>query len=115
MSEFDDVYLEWLERQIDEETNPRRRDFLRFIWYPTIGNFNDLYPEYEVRDFNNGFRYLDLAYRPGNAKGCIEIQAYLSIREDPGVCKQLVLSFVGKFLSNAISSSDPLAPIGQGE
>lgn len=64
MSEFDDVYLEWLERQIDEETNPRRReflqkglsrgttDFLRFIWYPTIGNFNDLYPEYEVRDFN---------------------------------------------------------------
>lgn len=81
-----------------------------------------------------------MAYRPGNAKGCIEIQdyrshardieagrfkdlcmkqallalddwlflpiAYLSIREDPGVCKQLVLSFVGKFLSNAISSSD---------
>ena len=30
--------------------------------------------------------------------------AYLSIREDPGVCKQLVLSFVGKFLSNAVSS-----------
>lgn len=25
--------------------------------------------------------------------------AYLSIRDDPGVCKQLVLSFVGKFLS----------------
>lgn len=30
MSEFDDVYLEWLERQIDEETNPRRKEFLRF-------------------------------------------------------------------------------------
>ncbi|GJM78588.1 transcriptional regulator [Paenibacillus timonensis] len=150
MSEFDDVYLEWLDRQIDEERNPRRReflqkglnrgttDFLRFIWYPAIGNFKDLYPEYEVRDFNNGYRYLDLAYRPGNAKGCIEIQdyrshardieagrfkdlcmkqsllalddwlflpiAYLSIREDPGVCKQLVLSFVGKFLSNAVPS-----------
>ncbi len=31
--------------------------------------------------------------------------AYLSIREDPGVCKQLVLSFVGKFLSNAVPSN----------
>ncbi len=29
MSEFDDVYLEWLERQIDEETNPRRKEFLK--------------------------------------------------------------------------------------
>ncbi|MDU0329701.1 MULTISPECIES: transcriptional regulator [Paenibacillus] len=151
MSEFDAVYLEWLERQINEETNLRRKeflkkglsrgttDFLRYIWYPAIGNLNDLYPEYEVRDFNNGFRYLDLAYMPGNAKGCIEIQdyrshardieagrfkdlcmkqallalddwlflpiAYLSIREDPGVCKQLVLSFVGKFLSNAVPSN----------
>ena len=58
--DFDGVYLEWLERQIDEETNPRRReflqkglsrgttDFLRFICYPVIGNFKDLYPEYEV-------------------------------------------------------------------
>lgn len=150
MGEFDDVYLEWLDRQIEEEGNPRRReflrkglsrgttDFLRFIWYPAIGNLDDLYPEYEVRDFNNGFRYLDLAYLPGNAKGCIEIQdyrshardieagrfkdlcmkqallalddwlflpiAYLSIREDPGVCKQLVLAFVGKFLSCAVPS-----------
>ncbi|MDQ0058770.1 hypothetical protein J2T14_000931 [Paenibacillus harenae] len=28
--------------------------------------------------------------------------AYLSIKEDPGVCKQLTLSFVGKFLSTAV-------------
>lgn len=150
MSRYNDVYMEWLNRQIDEESNPRRReflkkglsrgttDFLRLIWYPAIGNLDYLYPEYEVRDFNNGYRYLDLAYRPGNAKGCIEIQdyrshardieagrfkdlcmkqsllalddwfflpiAYLSIRDDPGVCKQLVLSFVGKFLSNATPS-----------
>ncbi|WP_325050440.1 transcriptional regulator [Cohnella endophytica] len=112
--------------------------FLRSIWFPVIGNFNDLHPEYEVRDFNNRYRYLDLAYMPGGAKGCIEIHdyrshardieverfkdlcmkqallvlddwsflpiAYLSIRDDPGVCKQLVLSFVGKFLSIDIAS-----------
>ncbi|MNR15859.1 hypothetical protein D3C85_1324180 [compost metagenome] len=92
-----------------------------------------MYPEWEVRDFNAGYRYLDLAYMPGGVKGGIEIQgygshardldvrrfkdlcmrhsllaldgwtflsvAYLSIKEEPKICQQLVLSFVGKFLS----------------
>jgi hypothetical protein len=31
-----------------------------------------------VRDLNNRFRYLDLAYMPGGEKGCIEIQDYRS-------------------------------------
>ncbi|MFB5677871.1 transcriptional regulator [Paenibacillus terreus] len=150
MSRFDEVYQEWMEQQISEEKSPRRRemlrkglsrgsiDFLRLIWFPVIGSLNHLYPEYEIRDFNNGYRYLDFAYMPGNVKGCIEIQdyrshardievsrfkdlcmkqsllvlddwlflpiAYLSIRDDPGVCKQLVLSYVGKFLSSAVPS-----------
>ena len=30
--------------------------------------------------------------------------AYLSIKDDPGICKQLVLAFVGKFLSTAVPS-----------
>ncbi|MBU5443106.1 transcriptional regulator [Paenibacillus sp. MSJ-34] len=145
MSIFEQVYEDWLQKQTNEENNPRRREllrkglghgtieFLRSIWFPVIGSLDHLYPEYEVRDFNNGYRYLDLAYMPGGAKGCIEIHgyrshardvevsrfkdlcmkqallvlddwyflpvAYLSIRDDPGVCKQLTLSFVGKFLS----------------
>ncbi|MFB5267402.1 transcriptional regulator [Paenibacillus enshidis] len=150
MSIFDEVYQKWMEQQIAEEKSPRRRemlrkglsrgsiDFLRLIWFPVIGSLNHLYPEYEIRDFNNGYRYLDFAYLPGNVKGCIEIQdyrshardievsrfkdlcmkqsllvlddwlflpiAYLSIRDDPGVCKQLVLSFVGKFLASSVPS-----------
>jgi hypothetical protein len=145
MGLFDRVYEGWLQKQVEEEQNPRRQEllrkglghgtteFLRTVWFPVIGSLEHLYPEYELRDFNNGYRYLDLAYMPGGAKGCIEIHgfrshardieagrfkdlcmkqallalddwcflpvAYLSIREDPGVCKQLVLSFVGKFLS----------------
>lgn len=148
MSRFEEVYEPWMEQQMAEEKSPRRRemlqkglsrgsiDFLRLIWFPAIGSLAHLYPEYEIRDFNNRYRYLDLAYMPGNVKGCIEIQdyrshardievsrfkdlcmkqslltlddwmflpiAYLSIREDPGVCKQLVLSFVGKFLAGAV-------------
>lgn len=151
MKQFDESYQNWINQQIAVEKNPRRReflskglsrgtiDFLRIIWFPVIGNFDHLYPEYEIRDFNNNYRYLDLAYLPGNAKGCIEIQdyrshardidvsrfkdlcmkqsllalddwlflpvAYLSIRDDPGVCKQLTLSFIGKFLSSSIVSN----------
>lgn len=147
---FDEAYEHWIGKQITEELNPRRRElmmkglshstvaFLRTIWFPVIGNLDNLYPEYEVRDLNNKYRYLDLAYMPGGAKGCIEIQdyrshardietsrfkdlcmkqallaledwrflpvAYLSIREDPGLCKQLVLSFVGKFLSSSMAT-----------
>jgi len=145
MKLFNTIYEQWLQDQIDREKNPRRREllnnglghgtveFLRTIWFPAIGNLDYLHPEYEVRDLNNGWRYLDLAYMPGGAKGCIEIHgyrshardieasrfkdlcmkqallviddwrflpiAYLSIRNDPAICKQLVLSFVGKFLS----------------
>lgn len=148
MSLFEKKYEEWLQRHIAEETNPRRREllekglghatveFLRSTWFSAVGNFDHLYPEWEVRDFNNGLRYLDLAYIPPGEKGCIEIHgfrshardidvrrfkdlcmkqallvlddwiflpiAYLSIQEEPEVCKQLVLSFVGKFLSTNV-------------
>jgi hypothetical protein len=108
-------------------------EFLRLIWFPAIGNFDYLYPEWEVRDYNKGYRYLDLAFLPQGVKGDIEIHdyrthardldtrrfkdlcnrqsllslddwvfltiAYLSIQEEPEHCKQLALSFVGKFLS----------------
>ncbi|MDQ0058769.1 hypothetical protein [Paenibacillus harenae] len=73
---FKDAYEEWMARQIAEEKSHRRKEFLRkglghgtmeylrLIWNPAIGNFDHLYAEYEVRDFNNGYRYLDPAYMP---------------------------------------------------
>ncbi|WP_338449213.1 transcriptional regulator [Niallia oryzisoli] len=145
MLKFEQKYEHWLQEKISEEKNHRRREilekglghgtveFLRSIWYPTVGNFDHLFPEWEVRDFNNGYRYLDLAYRPEDAKGCIEIQgygphardldvqrfkdlcwrhsllaldgwtilpiAYLSIKDEPKRCQQLILAFIGKFIS----------------
>ena len=94
MSRFDEVYTSWMEKHIAEAANGRRReilqkglsrgsvDFLQYIWFPVIGHLDHLYPEYEIRDFNNGYRYLDFAYMPGNAKGCIEIQDYRSHARD---------------------------------
>lgn len=142
---FKKDYETWMQQQIDQETNHRRKELLlkglshgtmellRVIWYPTVGNFDHLYPEWEVRDMKSGYRYLDLAFMPGNSKGNVEVQdyrthardldtrrfkdlcrrqsllslddwiylpiAYLSIREEPEFCKQLILSFIGKFLS----------------
>lgn len=74
---------------IANEENHRRREilekglghgtveFLRKVWFPAVKNFNDLQPEWEVRDYSDGYRYLDLAYMPGgDVKGGIEIQGY---------------------------------------
>jgi hypothetical protein len=88
LAKFEEVYEEWLHHNIVGESNHRRREllekglghgtveFLRIVWYPVIKNFNHLYPEWEVRDFHAGYRYLDLAYMPGGVKGGIEIQGY---------------------------------------
>jgi hypothetical protein len=77
---FEQAYEEWMQGQINGETNHRRRefldkglrrgtvDFLKHIWYPTVGNFRDLYAEWEVVDFQSGYRYLDLAYMPGGGE-----------------------------------------------
>lgn len=139
-----------MQKQIELEKNHRRRELLqkglnhgtvellRLIWHPVVGNFDHLYPEWEVRDYSGGYRYLDLEFLPGGLKGDIEVQdyrshardldtrrfkdlclrqsllslddwiylpiAYLSIRDHPEVCKQLVLSFLGKFVSFDVDS-----------
>ncbi|MCM3040004.1 transcriptional regulator [Paenibacillus motobuensis] len=139
------MYEEWLEKNIAQEENQRRREllvkglghgtieFLRTIWYPAVQHFDHLYPEWEVRDFHNGYRYIDLAYLRGTTKGAIEIQgygphardldvrrfkdlcwrhsllaldhwiilpiAYLSIKDEPQRCQQLILSFIGRFMA----------------
>lgn len=113
-------------------------EFLRSVWFPVVGNFDHLLAEWEVCDFSNGYRYLDLAYMPGGVKGGIEIQgyashardldtkrfkdlchrhcllaldgwtflpiAYVSITDEPHQCRQLVLSFIGKFIATDVPS-----------
>ncbi|SEK95997.1 hypothetical protein SAMN04488688_102746 [Paenibacillus sp. cl141a] len=106
MSRFDQQYELWIHTNILNEKNPRRLEilnkglghgtveFLRAVWFPAIGHFNDLHPEWEVRDFSNGYRYLDLAYMPGDARGGIEIQGYgphardLDVRRFKDLCRR---------------------------
>ena len=151
MNGFEAKMKEWMSKQMAGEQNPRRceilqkglghgtKEFLNTIWLPAVGNLDHLYPEWEVRDYGNRYRYLDLAYMPGGAKGCIEIHgyrshardieawrfkdlcmkqayltlddwlflpvAYLSIKDEPEVCKQLILSFIGKFVTTTADHS----------
>lgn len=106
MSRFDQQYELWIHTNILNEKNPRRLEilnkglghgtveFLRSVWFPAIGHFNDLHPEWEVGDFSNGYRYLDLAYMPGDARGGIEIQGYgphardLDVRRFKDLCRR---------------------------
>lgn len=81
MTRFQLKYDQWLQANIEAESNPRRKEllckglghgtveFLRYVWLPAVGNLDHLFPEWEVRDFGSGYRYLDLAYMPGGAKG----------------------------------------------
>jgi hypothetical protein len=148
---FEKKLNQWLEKQLAAEQNPRRREllqneighatktFLKTIWYPVAGHFEHLYLEWEIRDYGGKYRYLDLAYLPGGAKGCIEIHgyrshardiealrfrdlckkqsylvmddwiflpiAYLSIEEEPEIIKQIVLAFIGKFVTTTNTHS----------
>lgn len=149
---FEQAYRKWLDEQIEKEANVRRLEllkrglghgtveFMRQIWFPAVGNLDDLHAEWEVRDYHGGYRYIDLAYRPHLFKGAIEIQgygshardldtrrfkdlcwrhsllsldgwtllpvAYLSIVEEPERCRQLMLAFLGRFLSYDASSGE---------
>ncbi|NOV04588.1 transcriptional regulator [Paenibacillus sp. LMG 31457] len=91
---FEQSFEAFMASQIAAEANGRRKErlkrglghaemeFLRSVWFPAAGHFEHLYPEWEVRDFANGYRYLDFAYMPGDAKGAIEIQGYSTHARD---------------------------------
>ncbi len=49
-------------RRLQEGHDFLERKLLQNIWYPAIGHFHFLHPEYEVKDFMDGNRFLDFAY-----------------------------------------------------
>ncbi|MBD2847327.1 DNA-binding response regulator [Paenibacillus sp. IB182496] len=58
--------------------------FLEQVWWPVLGTFEHLAPEYEIRDFKDGIRFLDFAYFGPDQKLCIEIDGYSSHLRDTG-------------------------------
>lgn len=70
---FDAAYAVFIQQHLDRRTGERRGRlerghqhgeslFLRNVWWPLRGNFDDLHPEYEVRDWRNRSYFADLAW-----------------------------------------------------
>ena len=87
MSMLDFNYNKWLKQQeagrkgeslrrLQEGHGHAERLFAHEVWWPAIGNFEHLYPEYEVADFRDGTRYLDFAYLKPPHRICMEIDGY---------------------------------------
>lgn len=50
--------------------------FLEHVWWPVIGNFRHLHPEYEVADYSGASRFIDFAYLRGGVKLAIEVDGF---------------------------------------
>ncbi|MFX3631586.1 MAG: DNA-binding response regulator [Candidatus Pristimantibacillus sp.] len=83
---FEVYYEEWLHTQLAASVGDRKRRlederfaerlFLEQIWWPAIGNFEDLHGEYEVSDFKDGKRFLDYAFIRAPYQVCFEIDGF---------------------------------------
>lgn len=69
---FDKAYERFMEKHIEQSSGLRRERLIKGLgygemlflegWWEVFGNFDDLYPEFMVKDFQDGYRFLDFAY-----------------------------------------------------
>lgn len=87
--EFKEAYETWLKDEIrlasSEGRNqqrlvaglgPAEQKFATVVWWPAFRNFRGLHPEYAVRDFKDGYRYIDFAYIERHFRVAIEIDGF---------------------------------------
>lgn len=63
-------------RRLEEGHGYAEKLFLEQVWWPAIGHFDDLIPEYQVTDYKGGSRFLDFAWMRSPYRICIEIDGY---------------------------------------
>jgi hypothetical protein len=70
---FEAAYQRWLQeniriskgehkKRLSQGLGYSEKTFLARVWWPAFGTFQHLYPEFEVRDFKDGVRFLDFSY-----------------------------------------------------
>lgn len=78
------AYEKWMALQIKSSTGFRLlrlqkdlsfslKKFIIHVFWPAVGSFDGWFAEYELMDFKDGFRYLDLAKPSTVIKICIEV------------------------------------------
>ncbi|WP_309120427.1 DNA-binding response regulator [Paenibacillus sp.] len=84
---FIEAHRLWLERHKQSRNGDRLRRLedghsylekalLEKVWWPAFGTLDDLHPEYEVRDYNDGRRYIDHAYKPQGIRLALEADGF---------------------------------------
>lgn len=63
-------------RRLQEGHGHAEKLFLQQVWWPIIGHFRQLHPEYEVKDYQDGTRFIDFAYIRFPYRIGIEIDGY---------------------------------------
>jgi predicted transcriptional regulator len=63
-------------RRLLEGHSHAEKLFLLQVWWPAFKHFNDLHPEYEVKDFRDGTRFLDFSFIKLTLKLAIEIDGF---------------------------------------
>lgn len=69
-------------RRLEEGHGHAEKKFLQQIWWHSFGHFQDLHPEYEIKDFRDGSRFLDFAFLRHSLKLAIEIDGYVPHSSD---------------------------------
>jgi very-short-patch-repair endonuclease len=84
---FEEAYKKYIEKHTKSRRGERLRRlrevhghaeklFLEYIWWPAIGNFDDLHPEFEISDFKDSLRFIDFAFFIFAFRIAIEIDGY---------------------------------------
>jgi hypothetical protein len=90
---FKSNHEKWLEAHLKVRSGERLRRlkeghahgeklFLEQVWWPAVGQFEHLHPEYEVYDFRDGVRYLDFAYLRPPYRVDVEVDSFGSHSRD---------------------------------
>lgn len=83
---YDQAYQRWLQKHIRAAKGERKQKLMQGLthaeilfvrqWWEAFGNFDHLHPQFEVRDFKDGVRFIDFAYIHAGVRLCIEIDPF---------------------------------------
>ncbi|EPZ44114.1 hypothetical protein [Alicyclobacillus acidoterrestris] len=60
-------------RRLQDGLGHAEQAFVESVWWPMFNHFQHLHPEYEIQDYNDGYRYLDFAYVLPHFRVAVEI------------------------------------------
>jgi hypothetical protein len=86
-SAFEVIHSQWMEEHLSNRKGEGKRrlrvghghaekEMLKQVWWPAFGNLQYLHPEYEVIDFLEGRRFIDIAYIRPPIKIAFEIDGF---------------------------------------